>query len=108
MWRIYDGGITYPSSLLNSMPVPFNKLTQKDKEEFKEIAKEMISKEKDYISTKVNAGVVQENIKFPDKYKNLINSKILHILECNDEPSIFDQVHANKFFIECEDSDGIK
>ena len=107
-WRIYDGGITYPSSLLNSMPVPFNKLTQKDKEEFKEIAKEMISKEKDYISTKVNAGVVQENIKFPDKYKNLINSKILHILECNDEPSIFDQVHANKFFIECEDSDGIK
>ena len=107
-WRIYDGGITYPSSLLNSMPVPFNKLTQKDKEEFKAIAKEMISKEKDYISTKVNAGVVQENIKFPDYYRNLINSKILHILECNDESSIFDQVHANKFFIECEESDGIK
>lgn len=107
-WRIYDGGITYPASLLNSMPIPFNLLTEKDKDDFKKIAKEMISKEKEYISTKVNAGVVQENIKFPEKYKNIINSKILHILGCKDEPAIFDQVHANKFFIDCEDSDGAK
>jgi len=107
-WRIYDGGITYPASLLNSMPIPFNLLTEKDKDDFKIIAKEMISKEKEYISTKVNAGVIQENIKFPEKYKNIINSKILHILGCKDEPAIFDQVHANKFFIDCEDSDGVK
>ena len=79
-----------------------------DKDEFKKIAKEMIAKEKDYISKKVNAGVAQENIKFPEKYKNIINSKILHILGCNDETSIFDHVHANKFFIDCEKLDGIK
>ena len=107
-WRIYDGGITYPSSLLNSMPVPFNMLSTNDKEEFKKIACEMIDKEKEYVSTKVNAGVVQENIKFPEKYKNIINSKILQILGCKEEPCIFNQVHANKFFIDCEDSDGIK
>ncbi len=107
-WRIYDGGITYSSNLLNSMPVPFDILSDEDKEDFKIIAKKMISKEREYISTKVNAGVVQENIKFPEKYKDMINSKILKILGCNDESKIFDQVHSNKFFIDCEESDEIK
>ena len=45
-WRIYDGGITYSKGLINIMPLPFNILSEKDKNDFKKIAKEMISKEK--------------------------------------------------------------
>ena len=99
-WRIYDGAITYPKGLLNKLPVPFNQLTDVDKHEFKKIAQDMISLEQEYISTKVNAGVAQENIKFPEKYRNKINNKILKIIGCNQTYKIFDKVHANKFFIE--------
>lgn len=96
-WRIYDGGITYPLSLLKSMPLPFNLLTKDDKEFFKNVAFEMINNESKYIIKKANAGVIQENIKFPDKYRKLINNKILNILGIKSNDSIFDFVHANHF-----------
>lgn len=99
-WRIYDGAITYPKGLLNKLPVPFNQLTDVDKHEFKKIAQDMISLEQEYISTKVNSGAAQENIKFPEKYRNKINNKILKIIGCNQTYKIFNKVHANKFFIE--------
>lgn len=102
-WRIYDGGITYTASLLNKLPIPYNLLSNDDKIEFENIAEEMIEKEKKYISTKLNAGVVQENIKFPKEYRDLINNKILKLLGLKDSSDIFDMVHANKFFIDSED-----
>lgn len=99
-WRIYDGGITYPVGLLNDLPVPIKLLTSEDKKFFKELADEMKKKEKDYIVTKVNAGVKQENIKFPDIYRKKINTKILNMLGFNVQDSVFDIVHSNKFFEE--------
>lgn len=94
-WRIYDGGITYPSSLLMSMPIIT--LNDEDRTFFKKMRIEMAKHEKDYVVTKVNAGVIQENIKFPEKYRNEINKHLLKMLEMNVEPEVFDLVHANSF-----------
>ena len=97
-WRIYDGGITYPISLLTSMPIPVNLLTIDDKKFFNDIKTEMVSKENEYIVTKMNAGDAQENIKFPEEYRNKINERILKILDVNLNSSIFDEVHSNTYF----------
>ena len=59
----------------------------------------MTSKEDEFIVTKRNAGVVQENIKFPEEYRIKINERILKILGHNVENSIFDNVHTNSFSI---------
>ena len=96
-WRIFDGGITYPSGLFNKMPLPFNLLNEDDKSFFAEMANKMISEESSFTITKMNAGVPQENIKFPENYRNLINKRILSILGFSYEGSIFDGVHANHF-----------
>lgn len=97
-WRIYDGGITYPSSLFNSMPLPFNLLKKDDKDFFEQVAKKMIIAEHNYTVTKLNAGARQENIKFPDKYRDIINDRILSILGCKQKSTIFKSVHSNRFF----------
>lgn len=96
-WRIYDGGITYPSGLLKDMPVPLNLLSDADKAFFKQLCLEMIEKEKEYIITKKNAGAVQENIKFPKEYRRKINTRILCILRCECNLDILDSIHANQF-----------
>lgn len=99
-WRIYDGGITYPVSLFNEIPIPYNLLTIDDKEYFKKICKEMIKDEDKYIIKKVNAGIEQENIKFPKEYRNAINQRLLNILGIEKNCSCFDEIHSNKFFEE--------
>lgn len=98
-WRIFDGGITYPANLLKDLPLPYNLVSDYEKEEFKKIAIEMINKEKDYVSTKVNAGAKQENIKFPKEYRELINNKIFQLLGTTGQTSsVFNKIHANNFF----------
>ncbi len=97
-WRIYDGGITYPIGLLNKMPVFLNLLSKDDKLFFKKICKEMIKEENNYTTIKINAGVKQENIKFPESYKNKINTRLLNILGHNESYSIFKIIHKNIFF----------
>ena len=63
----------------------------------------MINKEKDYVSTKVNAGAKQENIKFPKKYRRLINSKILRLLDAKEDSiNILEKLHSNSFFTKSE------
>lgn len=93
-WRIYDGGITYPKSLLESLPVFFNKLTNEDKEFFEQIANEMIINEGVYKVYKNNVGS-QENLKFPRKYRDEINKKILEIFCIKKNENIFDIIHSN-------------
>lgn len=93
-WRIYDGGITYPKSLLLNMPVFYEILTESDFEFFKDITTEMINKSKDYIITKNNVGT-QENIKYPRKYRDRINERFLKILDIQKEYKIFDIIHSN-------------
>lgn len=99
-WRIYDGGITYPVSLLNSMPLPLNLLSKEDKNYFKKMTEKLMKKEKEYIITKVNAKNTQENIKFPREYRDNINERILKILGFEKSVDIFDKVHANCYFDE--------
>lgn len=99
-WRIYDGGITYPSGLFYNMPFPVNLLSEDDKEFFAQMSQKMIETEKDYIITKMNAGEEQENIKFPEQYRNEINTRILKILGYDCDASIFKNIHANSFFAE--------
>ena len=77
--------------------MPFNLLTVEDKEFFKFFALEMINNESKYIIKKANAGVIQENIKFPDSYRKNINDKILEILGLEPDEDIFNFVHANHF-----------
>ena len=98
-WRIYDGGITYPKGLLEKMPIPLNLLDSKEKEKFKNIAIDMINKESQYKKFKLNAGEKQENIKFPEEYKNKINNMILNILKIKENVEIFDNIHSNNFLI---------
>lgn len=93
-WRIYDGGITYPQGLLLDLPMFFDKLTEDDKEFFKQLTNEMIEKAKDYIVTKNNVGV-QENIKYPRIYRDRINQRLLNILKMDVQFSVFDLIHSN-------------
>lgn len=96
-WRIYDGGITYPLSLLKEMPVPFELLSSDDKIFFSKMREEMSSNESKFIVTKVNAGSLQENIKFPEKYRNKINKRILKIIGANQDYKLLNLIHNNKF-----------
>ena len=97
-WRIYDGGITYPVNLLNNLPVPYNLLGNKEKEEFKEIAIEMAQEEEKYTSIKINAGTAQENIKFPKRYRDLIDNAILKLIESESYKNELASIHDNSFF----------
>ena len=96
-WRIYDGGITYPAGLFNSMPLPFNLLSGRDRAFFARTAKRMMAEENRFIVMKMNAGELQENIKFPEKYRNEINKRVLSVLGFDDDGNIFDAIHANHF-----------
>ncbi|MBE6782079.1 MAG: N-6 DNA methylase [Ruminococcaceae bacterium] len=97
-WRIFDGGITYPVNLLNNMPIPFNLLKDEDKKFFNSMANKMIKNESDFVITKMNAGSIQQNIKFPESYRMEINNRILKILGIDSNAEIFNVIHANKFF----------
>ncbi|MGN0929463.1 MAG: N-6 DNA methylase [Alphaproteobacteria bacterium] len=96
-WRIYDGGITYPISLLLEIPLPLNLLSEEDGLFFRKMTNKMISEEQHYIITKMNAGSLQENIKFPKKYRNSINQRLLKILGFTQDSQIFNLLHSNTF-----------
>ena len=98
-WRVYDGGITYPLGLLKSLPVPFNLLKEQDFIWFKETATFLKENENSYLIQKMNAGSIQENIKFPEEIRKKINIKILGLLKLNKaDTDKLKLVHANCFF----------
>lgn len=96
-WRLYDGGVTYPLRLKKQIPIFFDKFTKEQKNQLKKIAKEMIIKEKNYLTYKKNAGKQQENIKFPDIYREKINKILLETLGEFDY-TIINTIHQNHFF----------
>lgn len=92
--RICNGGITYPITLLKSMPI-FGTVT----EELKTFCNKMMKEEESYIVLKKNAGQYQENIKFPLNYRLILNSLLLkqiNITKCN----ILSKIHSNSCLIE--------
>ncbi len=98
-WRMFDGGITYPIGLLNSLPIFINLLNNEDKEFFRAISEDMMRIEKECVVTKLNAGSIQENLKFPSKYRDQINNRLLKILGFDYLRSqAFDILHKNSFF----------
>lgn len=98
-WRIFDGGITYSSGLLGKLPIFIDLLNEDDKLFFEKKTKDMIDCEKDCIVKKLNAGIYQENIKFPSDFRTEINDRLLKILGfTNLKSDIFNIVHKNSFF----------
>lgn len=93
-WRLFDGGITYPVSLLLKMPVIYNALSEEDHRFFKEIVQEMSSKANEFIVKKNNVGI-QENIKYPRQYRDRINQRLLKILDIKVDNSTIDLIHSN-------------
>lgn len=86
--RMCNGGITYPISLLKSMPI-FGEVT----DNLKKFCDKMITEEETYIVLKKNAGAFQENIKFPMNYHNMLNCLLLQ--QINATPNTLMRVHAN-------------
>ncbi|UUD36806.1 Probable type I restriction enzyme BthVORF4518P M protein [Mycoplasmopsis californica] len=97
-WRIYDGGITYPVNLLKSIPIPIDSISSDDFHFFKKITKEMIEKENEFLISKMNAGNKQENIKFPIKYRKLLNERFLKILDLKLDINLLEKIHKNSYF----------
>lgn len=101
-WRIFDGGITYPKALLNSLPDISHVFTDEYWDQLSKIASDMMARESDYLVYKKNAGAAQENVKFPDCYRQNINYMLLSALgvDVDKDEDIFSIVHANKIFVE--------
>lgn len=97
-WRLYDGGITYAKTLLNNLPDIYHMLNDNQKKQLSDIANEMRTKEEEYLSYKKNAGELQENIKFPDLYRQKINNVLLLALNIKEDSNIFNPIHSNHIF----------
>lgn len=93
-WRLYDGGITYPVGLLLKMPVVYHSLTEDDHRFFKEMTAEMSGRASEFIIRKKNIGI-QENIKYPREYRDIINQRFLKILNINVDNTTMDLIHSN-------------
>ena len=97
-WRLYDGGINCPLTIVNSIPIFYNKLTDQQKKEINSIANEMQKCEEKYLVYKMNAGKSQENIKFPIEYRNRINEIFFDALGINESTDVFDKIHSSSLF----------
>ena len=89
--RICNGGITYPITLLKSMPI-FGTATK----ELKEFCNKMIQEEENFIVLKKNVGEYQENIKFPMDYREKLNSLLLDQIGQSAKGLL--KVHSNSCF----------
>ena len=86
--RMCNGGVTYPITLLKTMPI-FGEVT----EDLKEFCNKMMLEEEEFIALKKNAGVYQENIKFPINYHKKLNELLLCQIDVT--PGTLLRVHAN-------------
>lgn len=93
-WRLYDGGITYPSGLLMRMPVFMDSLSRDDLDFCRRIGREMMDAARSFVVVKANVGM-QENVKFPQTYRDRLNRRLLDALGVDDDVSVFDIVHSN-------------
>ena len=101
-WRLYDGGINCPLTIINTIPVFLDLFNEKQLNKMNSLAEEMQSKEKEYLVYKVNAGKKQENIKFPKKYRNEINKLFFDVLEIDENISVLNKIHSSSLFEESE------
>lgn len=97
-WRLFDGGITYPLSLLKTLPIFFDKISENDKQKLFAIQKEMLNNQKKFMIYKKNAGKIQENIKYPNIYREQLNEIFCKYL--NIDYQQLETIHKNSFFKE--------
>lgn len=83
-YRMYDGGILFPKSILLKIPVLSINLSEKDVSEIKKV----IESEKDFLVYKKNAGKNQESVKFSNEIRKKLNS-IINL------PNEIEVVHKN-------------
>lgn len=104
-WRLYDGGINCPLTIINTIPVFYDLFNESQLSRLNEIATEMQSIEKDYLVYKVNAGKKQENIKFPVSYRKRINELFFEVLGIDKSIDILDKIHSSSLFSDKEFDD---
>lgn len=102
-WRLYDGGINCPLTIINNIPIFYDLFNEKQISKLNKIAEEMQSKENEFLVYKVNAGKKQENIKFPKKYRNEINNLFFEVLNIKQDISVLDKIHSSTLFEEREE-----
>ena len=95
-WRIFDGGITYSIGLLERLPIFIDKLDNVTEGKLIQKAHELKVIESEYLVYKKNANQLQENIKFPDRHRNEINTLFLEALGI--ESCDLSIIHNNFFF----------
>ena len=99
-WCVYDGGITYPLSLLREMPIFLDRASAEDRAFFHDMRMKMSAMEGDCIVRKRNVGV-QENVRFPTDCRDALNRRLLAVLMpslgggAQDAACLFDCLHAN-------------
>ena len=104
-WRVYDGAITYPLSLLYNMPINYKELDEHVKEELGIVCDRIGSTEQDHLIYKKNANKMQENVKFTVEQRGELNelmSRVLGVGYVN-----FDRIHSPVFFGEKFDCNGL-
>lgn len=98
-WRIFDGSITYPEYLLRNIPIKYDKeLIKEHKEQIKKIQ----SKETTYITKKLNAKQIQENVKFPETIRSELNEIMFTNFDLKEEVILLDRIHQNNILKEKE------
>ena len=73
-------------------------LTDIQKENIHNIVSEMIEKESEFLVYKKNANEMQENVKFPDEYRERLNKLLIEILGVEFDIKELDKVHQNSLF----------
>ena len=104
-WRLYDGGINCPLTIINDIPIFYDLFSAEKLKKLDKIALEMQKREREYLVYKVNARKKQENIKFPKKYREEINKLFFEVLNIKEDVSILNKVHSSSLFLESESDD---
>ena len=104
-WRLYDGGINCPLTIVNSIPVFYDLFNDKQLSKLNTLATKMQNNENKYLVYKVNARKKQENNKFPKRYRDEINKLFFEVLNIKDDISVLNKIHSSSLFNESEDED---
>lgn len=105
-WRIYEGAITFSDGLLKSMPIFLSNLNNDQKKEIHTVVSKMIEDEENYLVYKKNASKMQENVKFPKEYRDILNTILIDIFDIQFDIKKFDIIHSNSILIENKQDGG--
>jgi len=94
-YRMCDGGIVYPTSLMYNIPLINIPIESELWIKLKAVVTQMNHKEAEYYVYKTNAGNVQQNIKFPDEFRRNLNSIFLEFLGFSDLLYLLETIHKN-------------